>query len=67
MFCPSCGKIATDRWASETLSGLLDVAYHHLVLSIPWELRPLILMNRKEALHLVCKAAIKQVSAFGAT
>jgi hypothetical protein len=38
-FCPTCGKHATDVWADEVLNGLLDVPYHHLVMSIPWQLR----------------------------
>ena len=38
-FCPTCGKHATDVWASQVLNGLLDVAYHHLIMAIPWQLR----------------------------
>ena len=61
-FCPTCGKIATDQWANQVLNGLLDVPYHHLVLTVPWELRPLILMNREVTLSLLFKAAVKSIS-----
>jgi hypothetical protein len=46
-FCSSCGKIATDRWTEERLSDILDVGYHHLVFTIPWQLRALGLVNRR--------------------
>lgn len=60
-FCPTCGKQASDQWAQQVLSTLLDVHYHHLVFSVPWELRPLILLNRKVTLNLLFRAAVKSV------
>lgn len=39
-FCPTCGKHATDVWVDQVLNGLLDVAYHHLVMAIPWQSEP---------------------------
>jgi Putative transposase/Transposase zinc-binding domain len=56
-FCPRCGKLATDRWANGVLNELLDVPYHHLVFSVPWQLRPVIAFNRKVGLNLVVRAA----------
>ena len=56
-FCSRCGKLATDRWADGVLNELLDVAYHHLVLSVPWHLRPIIRFNRPLGLNLVTRAA----------
>ncbi len=56
-FCPRCGKLATDRWADGVLNELLNVPYHHLVFSIPWQLRSLIAFNRAVALNLVVRAA----------
>lgn len=60
-FCPTCGKHATDVWADQVLSRLLDVPYHHLVLSIPWQLRVVILVNRQEGLNLLFRAAAEAV------
>jgi hypothetical protein len=60
-FCPTCGKHATDVWASQVLNGLLDVAYHHLIMAIPWQLRIVIMMNRKAGLNLICQAATEAV------
>jgi hypothetical protein len=56
-FCPSCGKLATDRWADGVLDDLLDVPYHHLVMSPPWQLRPIIAFNRELGLNLLARAA----------
>jgi len=56
-FCPSCGKLATDRWADGLLNELLDVPYHHLVFSIPWQLRSTIGFNREVGLNLLVRAA----------
>ena len=56
-FCPTCGKHATDVWVDQVLNGLLDVAYHHLVMAIPWQLRIVIMMNRRAGLNLITQAA----------
>lgn len=61
-FCPTCGKHATDVWSNEVLNRLLDVPYHHLILTIPWQLRRLILMNREDGLNLLCQAATESIS-----
>lgn len=56
-FCPRCGKLATDRWADGVLNELLNVPYHHLVFSVPWQLRTVIAFNRSSGLNLVVRAA----------
>lgn len=56
-FCSRCGKLATDRWADGVLNALLDVPYHHLVMSVPWQLRTLIAFNRPLGLNLLVRAA----------
>lgn len=60
-FCPTCGKHATDTWADGVLDQLLDVPYHHLVLSTPWQLRTLLAMNRVEGLNLLVRSAVEAV------
>jgi len=56
-FCSSCGKIATDKWTEERLSDILPVAYHHLVFTIPWQLRAICLINRAVILNILFSAA----------
>jgi len=55
--CSSCGKPATDRWAEATLNRVLDVPYHHLVFSAPWQLRVLTLANRETMLNIFFRSA----------
>lgn len=52
-FCSSCGKIATDKWTEERLSDVLPVGYHHLIFTIPWQLRAISILNRKVMLELL--------------
>src|SRR3972149_4013593 len=33
--CSSCGKVRTDAWCKELLTEILDVAYRHLVFTLP--------------------------------
>lgn len=40
-FCSSCGKVATDHWMNKMSVDLLNVPYHHIVFTIPQELRNL--------------------------
>ena len=60
-FCPTCGKHATDVWANQVLNELLDVPYHHLIMAIPWQLRIVIIMNRKAGLKLLVHAATESI------
>jgi len=61
-FCPTCGKHATDVWANQVLNRLLNVPYHHLVMSIPWQLRLVLLMNRQKGLNLITRAATEAIA-----
>ncbi len=70
-FCNSCGKIMTDNWSEERLTEILKVGYHHLVFTLPWQLRAIILINRKTMLNLlfisVKKSILDWTSAHGYT
>ena len=55
-FCNSCGKIMTDKWAEERLSDVLGVDYHHLVFTVPWQLRSITMANPKIMLSLMFKS-----------
>lgn len=60
-FCPTCGRHATEQWADEVLNRLLEVPYHHLVLTIPWQLRIILAMNRVRGLNLLFQAATEAI------
>jgi hypothetical protein len=55
--CPSCGKVRTDEWCKELLSDILEVAYRHLVFTLPWQLRLPIYDNRGRLLDVLFRAA----------
>lgn len=56
-FCSSCGKIATDKWTEERLSDVLNVGYHHIIFTVPWQLRAICLLNRRVVLNILFSAA----------
>jgi hypothetical protein len=43
------------------LNNLLAVPYHHLIMAIAWQLRIVMLMNRKTGLNLITQAAAESV------
>ncbi len=55
-FCSSCGKIAADKWAQNSLSEMLNVEYQHLYFTIPQELRLWFIYNRKESMNCLFKS-----------
>jgi len=60
-FCNSCGKVMTDNWTQERLSDILPVGYHHLVFTLPWQLRAIIMLNRKVMLNLLFLSVKKSI------
>jgi len=46
----------TDKWTDERLSDVLDVDYHHLVFTVPWQLRSITLANPKVMLGLMFRS-----------
>ncbi len=59
-FCPGCGSANTYQWAEKTLSRLLEVPHHHIVMTLPKEYRHLSQMNGN-ALHdllFTCSAIV---------
>lgn len=40
-FCNRCGVVETYRWADQTLSHLLEMKHHHVVMTLPSSLRGL--------------------------
>ena len=64
--CPKCGFTARTRWIEKRTEELLDCQYFHVVFTVPSELRPLILRNKKVSYDIIFKAAsetLKEVAA----
>lgn len=57
--CPNSGGLKKEQWIEDLTADLLPTAYYHVVFTLPHELHPLILGNRKELFKLLFDAASK--------
>jgi len=55
--CPKCQNTARAKWITERLERLLPVPYFHVVFTIPDELNPLVLRNKKAVFTILFAAA----------
>jgi len=63
--CPKCQSNARDRWLAARSAELLPVPYFHLVFTLPHELSPLVLQNKKllyDLLFRTSAAALLEVA-----
>lgn len=59
--CPLCHKKDTQQWLDKRMQELLPVGYYHLVFTIPHQLNPLCLQNKKVMYEILFKAASQTV------
>jgi len=62
--CPNCGGLKKEQWIEDLTADLLPTAYYHVVFTLPHELHPVILGNRKELFKLLFDAASKTLLQF---
>jgi hypothetical protein len=55
--CPSCQGTARAQWVDNRMKELLPVPYFHVVFTIPSELNPFALRNKKAFYNILFKAA----------
>jgi len=60
--CPACQGSQSARWVSEREAELLPVPYFHICFTLPHELNPLILMNKKLLYDILFSSAWESVS-----
>jgi hypothetical protein len=65
--CPKCGSLAKAQWLEDRRADLLPVAYFHLVFTLPHELNPLMLVNKKVLGDVLFKAVSQTLLEFGRT
>lgn len=65
--CPKCGSLAKAQWLEDRKADLLPVGYFHLVFTLPHELNPLILVNKKWLCDILFKAVSQTLLEFGRT
>jgi|SRR5215216_18010 len=63
--CPKCQSLCKARWLEDRKSDLLPVGYFHMVFTLPHELNPLALSNKKVLCDLLFKAVSETLLEFG--
>jgi hypothetical protein len=59
--CPHCGGFKREEWIENRMQEILPTPYYHLVFTLPHELNPLILGNRKELFKLLFESASQTI------
>jgi len=62
-FCSCCGKARTDKWCKELLPEILDTAYRHVTVTLPWQIRLPIQDNRKRLINTIFREAANTILA----
>src|SRR3989304_4176164 len=65
--CPKCQSMAKARWLEKQKSELLPVGYFHLVFTLPHELNPLVLAQKRVLLKILFQAVSETLREFGRT
>ncbi len=64
--CPKCQSMAKERRLEKRKSEVLPVKYFHNVFTVPHELNPVILCNRKVAINIPFTSVSETLLQFGA-
>jgi len=62
--CPKCQTMTKEQWLNDRKAELLPCGYFHLVFTLPHELNPIILCNKKVALSILFAAVNETLQAF---
>ncbi|MBC8179547.1 IS91 family transposase [candidate division KSB1 bacterium] len=62
--CPKCQTLVKEKWLNDRKSELLPCGYFHLVFTLPHDLNPIILCNKKVALSILFAAVNQTLQAF---
>ncbi len=63
--CPKCQALTKAKWLEERKAELLSGGYFHTVFTIPHELNPIALRNKKAVYNILFKAASETLIEFG--
>jgi hypothetical protein len=59
--CPECQQKDKEQWLENRMQELLPVGYYHVVFTIPHQLNPLCLQNKKVMYDILFKAASRTI------
>ena len=62
--CPKCQTMVKEQWLNDRKAELLPCGYFHLVFTLPHELNPIIICNKKVTLKLLFTAVNETLKAF---
>ena len=65
--CPKCQSLAKVKWVEKQKSELLPTGYFHLVFTLPHELNPLVLANKKPLLDILFHSVWQTLAQFAKT
>jgi len=51
--CPKCQTLTKEQWLNDRKAELLPCGYFHLVFTLPHDLNPIILSNRRTTLNIL--------------
>ncbi len=63
--CPKCQAMTKAKWLQARMAELLPVIYFHTVFTLPHDLNPLVLCNKKALYTILFKAVSETLLAFG--
>ena len=63
--CPKCQSMPREKWLEARKAELLPVPYYHNVFTLPHDLNPLILSNKRIMLNILFKAVSQTLLEFG--
>jgi len=62
--CPKCQCILKEQWLNDRKAELLPCGYFHLVFTLPHNLNPIVLCNKKIALQILFTSVSETLQAF---
>ena len=62
--CPKCQTLTKEQWLNDRKAELLPCGYFHLVFTLPHDLNPIILSNKKTALNILFASVNQTLQAF---
>jgi hypothetical protein len=63
--CPKCQNMPRERWLEARKAEILPTIYFHNVFTLPHEMNPIILCNKKIMLNILFKSASETLLTFG--
>ena len=62
--CPKCQTMTKEQWLNDRKADLLPCGYFHMVFTLPHELNPIILSNKRTTLNILFAAVNETLQAF---